>query len=167
MPPLDFRGWVDVVVYRGAEMVPVRRFRVDNLVTNYGMARFLDLLVGNSSSYPNYIAVGDGTTAAAYADVALGNSVARVPIVTHVETTDVDGDGVDEGGGASGHALLLKTFISRNTGNSVGTYKEIGVFVGAAGNTCCARVVLSAANYITKDASTSITMTWHFTLTAA
>jgi len=120
-----------------------------NLVVNAGLAYIISRMFGTAQTVMSHMAVGTGSLAAAAADTALGNQVARVALdSTSIVTTTVTNDSVQ----------YVATFAA---GTGTGAITEAGVFNDASAGTMLCRTVFAVINKGTLD---TLVITWKVTV---
>jgi len=117
-----------------------------NVVTTAGRNRYAALLTEESTAFPDYIAVGTGTTAAATSDTALETEVDRNQIVGRSNSTGVS---------------TYKAFFGKDEANG-SLLSEAGLFdLSSAGTMFCRALFASP---IVKVNTMSVTITWTVTI---
>jgi hypothetical protein len=149
---LDLYGHFSIDHYRNGELIDHRE--IDNVITNAGKAIVSGLmLVDVGGTAFDYIAIGEGTAAAAATDTALGSEIASgggergTGTGTRTTTTTTNDT-----------AQLVKTF----TFTSSFAVTETGIFNASSGPTLLARQVFAAVNVASGD---TLTITWKIQLT--
>jgi len=120
------------------------------MVVTDGMIEDLIALWNNESpTVPDYIAIGTGTTTAAFDDDALATQAYRVAISTRTKAEDC---GYCElGHGSFPNDLYRAIELEATFSPGASQITELGLFTGSSGNTCKTRVVFSALTNSTMD----------------
>ena len=116
-----------------------------NLVMTAGFTRIAALIAETSTGFPDYIAIGTGTTAAAITQTALVTEVDRNQVASKT---------------ASSGVATFKAFFGKNEANGY-TISELGLFDLPSGGTMFCRSVLSST--VAKTNTISLTITWTLT----
>lgn len=120
-----------------------------NLVVNTGLAYIISRMKDATTTVMSHMGVGSGTTAAAAADTALQNQLARVALdSTAIVTTNVTSDSVQ----------YVATF---NAGTGTGAVTEAGIFNAATAGIMLCRTVFPVIN---KGDLDTLVITWKVTV---
>jgi len=141
---ISIKGHLKLVLYDQQGNVKDQR-TIHNLITNAGFDGICEAVSGNYSGAYKYIALGNGTSAAASNNAALENEIAR-------------------GSGTYSHTAGTKTFTitySFGPGNGTWAISEAGVFNAASGGTLLCRQTFPVVN---KGSADTLQITWTFTL---
>jgi len=144
---VTFRGHVSAFIEHDDGRTEV--IEQANVVTTPGRNRYAALLTEESTAFPDYVAVGTGTTAAATSDTALETEVYRSQIVGRSNSTGVS---------------TYKAFFGKDEANG-STLSEAGLFDLSTGGTMFCRALF--ASPIEKVNTMSVTITWTVTITVS
>jgi hypothetical protein len=123
--------------------------RVSNLVVDAGENHIADQLASSpAQSAMSHMAIGTGSTAAAFGDTALGTETDRNALTSRTTSVNV--------------VTYVGTWGAGDGTNSA--LREAGIFNNSSGGTMLARVVYSN---IDKQAADTLTITWTVTIGTA
>jgi len=123
--------------------------RVHNLVVDAGENHIADQLSSSpGQSAMSHMAIGTGSTAAAFGDTALGTEVDRNALTSRTDSVNV--------------VTYVGTWSAGDGTNSA--LREAGIFNNSSGGTMLARAVYSN---IDKQAGDTLTITWTVTIGTA
>lgn len=129
--------------------IRTERQRVKNLVVDQGLNTIRNLMSGNVTAWVTHMGVGTSASAVTAAQTDLVAIVGRLPITEYVTSTS--------------KVVQFKLYIG-STDFNANTLREIGLFTASTGTTLFARALL--ASPITKNNTTTVTITWTHTLSA-
>lgn len=122
-----------------------------NLVVNYGLELLARMLINDTiQTYPDYIAIGDGSTAPAVTDVALESELFRR------SASKEQGQAPNEN-----RAIFQSTWT---TGTGTGTFREAGLFDAALAGNMFSRVIFAD---VVVDPADTLIATWEVTFSNA
>ncbi|MGE5553291.1 MAG: hypothetical protein ACM3XZ_05130 [Betaproteobacteria bacterium] len=146
--PLRLGDNVTIEVREAATGRLLSRQTAHNLVTLAGRNLLRDALRGAGGPYIlTHIAVGEGTTAPAFGDIALQSECYRASVTKVV---------------ADNGKLTLHLYIPSTAANGF-NLAEAGIFTSSVGGTLFARVTFAP---IAKSANISMALVWELTLSA-
>lgn len=129
---IDFKGKIHFkcqIILPTGKIIVLKEWTTENLITNNGRT-LLITRVGNNTPDPiSHIALGTGSTPAAFTDTALVSEKARVPAGKTVQGTP------------SWTCVFTGTFTSTQINDT----REIGLLNASTGGTLCTRTVLPTA----------------------
>lgn len=120
---------------------------VNNLVVSSGLAFITSRMKDTTDAAMTHMAIGEGTTAAAAGDTALGSQAAIVSLTSTTVSTNT-----------------IVYEASFGAGVGTGAITEAGIFNAASSGTMLCRTVFSVVN---KGADDSMVITWTITLSAS
>jgi len=141
------RGKVRVIVRDANTNEVLQVVEANNLIVDVGKSHICDLMIGDTTAYFNYCAVGSGTTAPTSADTALEAEITPRKTVTDSFRT--------------ANKATWSTFFG--TADNNGTWNECGLFTASTGGVMLCRALFPST--ITKDETKTITVDWEVTIT--
>lgn len=140
---LKFTGEVTIRRYNELTGALLEERIIKNLVVSSGLTWITSRMTEGVSSVMSHMAVGSGNVAAADADLALGNELTRVALVS---ATAVGG--------------VITYIASYPAGVGTGALTEAGILNAAVAGTLLARTVFPVVN---KGVDDAISITWAIT----
>jgi hypothetical protein len=141
---MDFVGIVNLKLY-GPDGDLKQEVTTHNIIVNMGRAHVIDLLDKADVLLPNYVGIGDGTTAAAASDDSLVGALASA---SASPSQSVD-------------AYTSRVAVTFASGTGTGTVKE--VTRGMSTSDIIARTLLAESAQVNKGASDSLVVTYDIT----
>ena len=140
---MDFVGIVNLKLY-GPDGDLKQEVTTHNIIVNMGRAHVIDLLDKADVLLPNYVGIGDGTTAAAASDDSLVGALASGSASPSQPT-----------------AYTSRVAVTFASGTGTGTVKE--VTRGMSTSDIIARTLLAESAQVNKGASDSLVVTYDIT----
>ena len=144
---LKIKGEVSILVTDKDGKVKEER-KINNLITNSGLAHITSRLLGTSQDSMGYIGLGTGTNAAGASD-------------TTISTPLGSREAVDSASANVGVLTLTATFEANDV---VGAITEAGIFNASSGGDMLARTTFAAVN---TSATDTLAITWVVTISVS